>query len=380
MRILVSAGLLKAACVCVLFGILVAGLWPLHAPRNQVSWLSEGNGLLFGWHGSIVSASPLGRQQTSNSCSLEIWLRPRQIEVGGGMILAFYWPASKLISFAVRQYGGGLVMERESQASLKNEIYVGTVLSSLKPVLVTITSSESGTATYANGTLIKNVPSFVLSSQALTGQLVVGNAPTTSYNWSGQLKGLALYDRELSPAEVSQHFAEWRRGGQFDEAGNDGVFARYVFDEGKGRVVHNQIDSTTNLLIPERFFVLDQKFLERPWDEYNPRWSYWKDVIVNVVGLVPLGFFFRAYFSAIWKIRRATWLTVALGFVVSLTIEVSQSFLPTRDSGMTDLFTNTFGTALGAIFCVWCMNREWLAIAAISFSPTSEQYKEERFA
>jgi hypothetical protein len=86
------------------------------------------------------------------------------------MILAFYWPASKLISFAVRQYGGGLVMERESQASLKNEIYVGTVLSSLKPVLVTITSSESGTATYANGTLIKNVPSFVLSSQALTGQ------------------------------------------------------------------------------------------------------------------------------------------------------------------------------------------------------------------
>ena len=49
---------LLAICLLVLCGILVAGLWPFHAPLNQVSWSKGSNGVLFGKHGTIVSASP----------------------------------------------------------------------------------------------------------------------------------------------------------------------------------------------------------------------------------------------------------------------------------------------------------------------------------
>src|SRR5271157_1497911 len=122
--------LLRAICACVLFGILLAGLWPFHAPRNDVSWLSEGKGLFLGKHGSLVSASPLSAAEgthASDSCSIEIWLKPNRIDAGGvGMILAFYSPASKLTTFSLRQFRGGLVMERESEESVpkKGEIYV----------------------------------------------------------------------------------------------------------------------------------------------------------------------------------------------------------------------------------------------------------------
>ncbi len=34
------------------------------------------------------------------------------------------------------------------------------------------------------------------------------------------------------------------------------IIALYLFNEGTGNVVHNQIDSATDLTIPERFFVL----------------------------------------------------------------------------------------------------------------------------
>jgi VanZ family protein len=330
--------------------------------------LPEG-GLLFGKHGSLMSAGifrPI-ESQGGGSCSIEIWLDPGRVN-SSGTILAFYSAASRYIPFAMQQSLGDLELQRAGQDRFnkKAKIYVNDVFSRLQPVFITISSSEAGTSVYVDGVLSKRVTGFRISSHDFAGQLVIANAPDTSNSWSGQLKVLAIYDRELSAPEVAEHFTDWRKDNPSHLGRSDGVVASYFFDEGKGSVVHNRVDSATNLLIPDHYFVLREQFLERPWDEFRPDRNYLKDVGINIIGFVPLGFFFRALLSVRGKDKRASWLTVVLGFAVSLTIEVVQAFLPTRDSGMTDLFTNTLGTGLGVMLCVWSVRLHWFSRPAVS--------------
>jgi hypothetical protein len=369
--------LLRAICALILSGILAAGLWPFHRPKNEVSWLGNNDGLLFGKYGSIVSAAPFraSTSQTNDSCSIEILLRPRRANASG-TIFASYWPENRVIPFALRQSLGDLELLRTTDdpahPGKRDKIYVDDVFSHQLPALVTIVSGRSGTTIYAEGTLVKKAPNFRLSSRELTGQFIIGNAPTTTDNWSGQLMGLALYDRELTADDVSQDYQYWKYK-QASLAESKGVSGLYLFNEGNGSVVHNHVDPATDLVIPDQFFVLHEQFLERPWSEFRSDWNYWKDVGINIAGFIPLGFFFCAYFSLKQTTKRALASAVAFGLAISLTIEILQAFLPTRDSGMTDLITNTLGTALGAILYAGVARRHRFAPAGGKVPLLSEE-------
>ena len=60
-----------------------------------------------------------------------------------------------------------------------------------------------------------------------------------------------------------------------------------------------------------------------------------------------VGLCFYVYFVSIRKLEKAALATIILGFALSLTVETLQAFLPTRQSGMTDVITNTLGTCVG---------------------------------
>ena len=71
-----TKALLGAICIAVLCGILVAGLWPFHSPRNEVTWLAEENGLRFAYPGTIMSAGEFQPPvPPESSCSIEVWVR-----------------------------------------------------------------------------------------------------------------------------------------------------------------------------------------------------------------------------------------------------------------------------------------------------------------
>ena len=337
-------------CAAVLIIILIAGLWPFHAPKNQVSWLSNGNGVHFGEYGVVFGSleSSLAASKDGISCSVEIWVQPDHGD-SGGTILAFYTPENRIVAFSVHQSVGDLLLQRvivDQRRPKKSKFYIGHVFRRNNPVFVTITSSAQSTWVYLNGIIVRTVPRFGLSSEDLAGQLFAGNHPLVENGWQGQLRGLAIYNRALTDTQVLQHFHAWTTS-QNGEIKNEGPIALYLFNEGSGTTLHNQMNSENDLRIPGHFFVLHAPFLERPWDEFQPSWSYWKNVMINIGGFIPLGFFFCAYFVSVRHLSRAAVATIVLGGFVSLTIEVLQAFLPTRDSGMTDLITNTLGTVIG---------------------------------
>jgi exosortase len=342
--------LLGAVCAFVLGCILTAGLWPFLPPKNQVSWLDHENGLLFGEYGTLVSSGNLNLQ--GSGCTVEIWLEPA-FTSNSSTILDVYTPETPF-KFRLRQSVDDLVILRNyrnnNDRQRAGKLYVDHALRQGNAVLITLAGSAQGTSVYLNGQLAKAAPKFKLTGQDLRGQLIVGAAPVSDDRWAGKLLGLAIYGQQLSAEQIAQHYQDWIRNrksfGLVADAEN--IAALYDFSEGRGPVACSKIGVAPDLNIPRRFTVIGQTFLIPPWKEYSPGWSYYKYIIINIAGFVPLGFFFRAYFSRPGQNRRAVLITILLGAATSFTIEVLQAFIPTRQSGLTDVITNSLGTAMGA--------------------------------
>jgi hypothetical protein len=368
---LLYARALGPLCVCILCVLLCAGLWPFRAPKNNVEWLQGENGLRFGRHGIVASANGFGAASGRGACSLEIWLEPGRMD-GSGTILSFDSSPYPSYAFALRQFDDGLAIQRgtvDAQGTIvRGWLKIDHVFEEGKRVVLTVTGGQEKTAgfitpggvtpgsitsVYVNGARVKVSPEFGLVSGDWTGRLILGNSPIND-SWMGQIGGLAVYDFELTPAQVAAHFERWTQQQAPAASGEKAPLAWYRFDEGKGGVVHDRTGSGHDLTIAARYFALHPAFLHPVWDQFRSRWdggmswSYWSDVLVNVAGFVPLGFFFTAYFSRAHTVSRPRILVVVLGLAISLLIEIWQHFLPTRDSSMADVITNTLGTVAGA--------------------------------
>jgi hypothetical protein len=337
-------------CLAVLCVILTLGLWPFHSPKNGVTWLGNHNGLRFGKWSTVMSSSAfqITSAETEESGSIEVWLQPRDIW-DSSTILAFYSPGNPF-HFSLRQSEAGLELHTETQddpqSTITSSLYVRDAIRRSGRIFLTIASGVRGTAVYIDGVLAKTAPQFRLSMKGFEGRLVLGDSPRQPDNWSGQLLGLALYRRELTAAQVLRHYDSWTHGEQPEIFDDEDNAALYLFNERAGNVVHNQVRPGVDLYIPAKYLVSDKIFLEPFWKEFSMSRSYWSAAYKNIVGFVPFGFCFCACFSA-RRVRRTALATVILGCLVSLTIEILQAYLPTRDSGTTDLFTNTLGTYIG---------------------------------
>lgn len=359
--------LLGACCVAVLLVTLTLGLWPFHSPRNEVTWLKGANGLAFGKYGTVFSRDPLkpANSQKGASGSVEILVEP-DLRDGSATILSLYRAGEGRI-LLLRQSLTDLEVHVEfpndSGGTTKAHFYVDDALDSSfrqkKPTFIAVTSGPKGTLVYLDGAVAKVARGFRIPEGSFGGQLIVGDSPRQPDSFRGQIRGLAIYGVELDGAQVFRHYQTWTKNGRPDVAQDEANVALYLFDEHAGNAIHNHASAGGDLYIPEIYTVIDKVPLEPVWKEFNWSGSYWRGNLKNIVGFMPLGFCFYAFFMTAWPIKRAVLVTVALGILVSLAIEILQIFLPTRDSGTTDLITNTLGTYLG----VMCYRHFYLGLA-----------------
>jgi hypothetical protein len=349
----INRHLLRVICELVTGITLTLGLWPFHAPRNDVSWLPNQSGLHFGRFSTAFSSVEFRFKGPTvpASASLEIWLQPRRIW-DFSTFLAFY-TARRPSSFSLRQAQTSLLLQTappDGQARTeRKDLYVEDVFRKNGPSYITITSGKSGTAVYLDGVMAKIAPQVGFSTEAFAGQLILGDSAGQGDSWSGELLGLSIYNQTLTGPEVLAHYRTWTQAGRPQLGGDPGNAALYLLDEHSGRTIHSNTGSGPDLQIPERYTVVGQVFLENPWVEFKRSQGYWRAIVKNIIGFIPFGCCFYAYFLQVRQTKRATFATLLSGFGVSLTIEVLQAFLPTRASGVTDLVTNTIGTWVGIL-------------------------------
>jgi len=348
----VRKNLLGIICLVITAVILLAGLWPLDFwPENKVRWLQDQNGVQF--YGQAIIHSTIPFFQSSNipmeSFSIELWLQPTTESSShiGHIFSILDEQGSE--SFFVGQWRSHLILGKgiHGKATYR-EIGIRDALKKGNKRFVTITSGADGTNIYVDGILMKSSPRFHLFSmnEKPSGKILLGNSPTGGEYWTGNLLSLAIYDRVLTGEEVSQHFPQHIHRPK--RSGGDEPVSLYLFDEHSGTLAHDSVGDH-HLLIPLSFKVLKKTILVPPWEDFRFTRSYLMDVLTNILGFIPFGFFLSAY---LWlrkprSIFRLLLTTIIIAGCLSLSIELIQVYLPTRSSQLTDVITNILGTAVG---------------------------------
>jgi VanZ family protein len=344
-------------------GLLVFGLWPFNfLPTNKVHWVSSGPGMIFDHYGQVYS---LGRWSLQSSqaqgpmkFSFEFWLTPQADYETFSAILCVCSSRGHS-DLMVAESGPDLVVvgqfrKRDGTSGLHYLWYDGAAATGERRFL-TMTSGPDGTVLYLDGKPLRPDRYQDLLPENYSGRVLIGHSPSGEQGWRGIVLGLALYDRVLSAQEVAIHSRLWQENA-IERLGN--TRALYAFEQEPGNVIRNRAASPApNLLVPQTFRRFRPEWLAFP---HPLKHSDIRDAIVNIMGFIPFGFCLFLYLRITRSFlpSRALWCAVLIGGLTSLAIEISQVFLPTRDSSALDLINNVLGTLIGSSVMM-AMHERW---------------------
>jgi hypothetical protein len=333
-------------------GLLFVGLWPFRFMEpNRMSWNDQGNGLRSGGNGAAFAADELSLvDATHDAFSLELVVESfSHSENDIGRILSIVG-ADGTEQLFIGEWQDHLVMRFLGGS---RELDAPYALRDGKITCVSVTYGHGAVSLFVDGAPIVVRSSLPLRS--LAGSLVLGKHRSGGSGWVGQWLALRISRSALSRQDVAERWLSWQKTGALTSGSTtDQAIALYSFSEQTGRIAHNLLGPAYTLSIPENVVRKSIQVLHLPFDEFNFSRAYLQDVALNSVGFIPMGYccaLFLLLFRRMSFRRLLVWTTVTCG-LISLTIEVTQAFMPSRTSQLSDLILNTAGGLVGAIFCV----------------------------
>jgi len=323
--------LLLLLIVCMVLGMLFVGLYPFnYFPENRVSLKEGGNGLHFFGRG-IAYSTKVGEWSRKGPVTVELILEPERTyhhrtphilslcdKSGHEVMYLGQWEDSLIVR---------LIEDSRWTERIKKEIGAGDILVPGEPVHINLVLSKERADIYANGELVGEYEGFDFTSAVSrrpVHSIVLGNAPTGDSSWRGKILGFTVSGDAMDPTAIRNRYEQWKT---------------------------SQSQDIQDIIVPEILKPISKEFLSLPSRRFLQRRSFYKDVIINVAGFVPLGLALTILFSGNPVKNNAIsnfFLPVLMGGLLSLFIETNQVFLISRSSSMTDLVLNILGSGIGA--------------------------------
>jgi hypothetical protein len=348
------------ATVLVFLAVLFFGLNPKgYDFSNHVSWLDDGPGIRFDKYG-LAYAELDGKLREriggrEGFSILMVFQAERLDNNGSGHILTIHPGKDKNQLIIWQWYSYIIAMNDNDYAHRRRTGRVSDKIPSspAQQIFLSLTSGNNGTSLYFDGKVVSSNHSLRLDFPTGTKRtLILGNSPYGDGSWQGDISGLALFDRELPPETVASLYNTWSLKRSFADTEKENPFLLYLFNEKEGHRIIDHAGSSIPLLIPAQAAPLQKKFLDRSLNDSGITGGLAQDVIVNLTGFIPIGFFFAYLLVNLGGTpgKRVLFYTVVFCFALSLIIELLQAWIPSRSSQFLDLFLNTAGGFMGASF------------------------------
>lgn len=290
--------------VIIVLAILFAGLWPFNFfPQNGcVADFSTGT-LLFEKNGIAFTNMDISKDRLLNTdtvFSLAFRVEPSCLPVHCATILAVYNNEGKVLT--VNQWKTALIVQ-----SGAGKVVFGQAMKVKSRIFVEMFMNNSF-LTVTCGDKTKKIPiDYAGIENGMLKYVVFGNNASLRSPWVGELFSISLNKRK---------------------------------------------DSFNCIEVPRQLVPLNAKMLTQPWKDVSLERRYALDLIVNLLGFVPLGLSLCLLMNITFPVRNYKYLVAMLVFIISLFIETVQAYLITRTSQMSDLILNSWGGVLGVVLYV----------------------------